>query len=79
MRVSNSHCGRNKLFSPSYASKSHGGIYEILGHGKNGFLFNQNNKSQLKKLFFLFYKMEVFFKKALLAHKNLNKFSPKKQ
>ena len=64
---------------PVIASKSHGGIYEILGFGKNGFLFNQNNKSQLKKLLFLFYKNgSVFQKKALLAHKNLNKFTPKK-
>ena len=64
---------------PVIASKSYGGIYEILNFGKNGFLYDLNNKSQLEKLIFLFYKNKTIFqKKALLAHKNLEKFSPKK-
>ena len=64
---------------PVIATKSHGGIYEILSYGKNGFLYDPNNKSQLKKLIFLYNKNEsIFQKKALLAHKNLNRFYPKK-
>ena len=64
---------------PVIASKSHGGIYEILNFGKNGFLYDLKNKSQLEKLIFLFCKNKTIFqKKAFLAHKNLEKFSPKK-
>ena len=63
---------------PVIATKSHGGIYEILGYGKNGFLFAQNNKSQLKSLIISYFKnRSIFEKKALLAHKNLKKFSPR--
>ena len=61
------------------ATKSHGGIYEILGYGKNGFLFAKKNKSQLKNLIISYFKNgSIFQKKALLAHKNLNKFSTRK-
>ena len=64
---------------PVIATKSHGGIYEILGYGKNGFLFDRNNKLQLKSLIISYSKNEgIFQKKALLAHKNLKKFSPQK-
>ena len=64
---------------PVIASKSHGGIYEILNFGKNGFLYDLKNKSQLEKLIFLFCKNKTIFqKKAFLAYKNLEKFSPKK-
>ncbi len=62
---------------PVIATKSYGGIYEILSYGKNGFLFDRNNKLQLKSLIISYLKNEkVFQKKALLAHKNLKKFSP---
>ena len=64
---------------PVIATKSHGGIYEILGYGKNGFLFSKKNKSQLKNLIISYFKNgSIFQKKALLAHKNLNKFSTRK-
>ena len=67
------------IIIPVIASKSHGGIYEILDFGKNGFLYDLKNKSQLEKLIFLFCKNKTIFqKKAFLAHKNLEKFSPKK-
>jgi len=64
---------------PVIASKSYGGIYEILNFGKNGFLYDLKNKSQLGKLIILFFNNRIIFqKKAFLAHKNLEKFSPKK-
>ena len=53
---------------PVIASKSHGGIYEILNFGKNGFLYDLKNKSQLEKLIFLFCKNKTIFQKKLFWH-----------
>ena len=61
---------------PIIASKSGGGIDELLGFGKFGHMFEVNNSKNLSKYILKFIKKQKdFYTKAYKAHKNLRKFN----
>lgn len=60
---------------PVIASRSYGGINEILSNGKFGTFFKTGNEEDLAKKIIDFYKYNwKFYKKAKLAHSSLKKY-----
>ena len=60
---------------PVIASRSYGGINEILSNGKFGTFFKTGNEGDLAKKIVDFYKYNwKFYKKAKLAHSSLKKY-----